>query len=76
MKSVILNIEFASDGIVVEFDGGTRCYYSANFLLASTDQSTNCAFLDHDPTPEETRLRHPDLTFSALAAQILPYQNN
>ncbi len=76
MNHVIRNIDFVSDGILVEFDGGQRCYYSADFLIASSNASTNCTFLDHDPTPEETRLRHPDLTFSALAAQILPFQNN
>jgi len=76
MKQVILHVDFASDGLLIEFESGTRCYYSADFLLANANQALNCTFLDHDPTPNEIRLRHPDLTFSALAAEILPYQRD
>ncbi len=76
MNQIIRNINFVSDGILVEFDGGTHCYYSADFLLANAGSPTNCTFLDHDPTPHDTRLRHPDLTFSALAAQILPFHQD
>jgi hypothetical protein len=51
MNRVIEAVEAVSDGVVVEFQGGTRCYFSAEFLLQNIDHGSNRIFLDYDPTP-------------------------
>jgi hypothetical protein len=57
MNPVIKTIQAVSDGIVVEFHGGIRCYFSAAFLLQNVNRGSNHIFLDYDPTP----LAFPDL---------------
>jgi hypothetical protein len=57
MNRIIKETEAVSDGIVVEFAGGIRCYFSANFLLQNVNRGSNRVFLDYDPTPAEI----PDL---------------
>ena len=38
-----------SDGILVEFDDSTRCYYPGAFLLGQTGDGSNLTFLDYYP---------------------------
>jgi hypothetical protein len=51
MNRLIRETSVVSDGIVVEFQGGVRCYFSADFLLDNMNRGSNCVFLDYDPTP-------------------------
>jgi hypothetical protein len=51
MNRLIRETGVVSDGIVVEFQGGLRCYFSADFLLDNINRGSNRVFLDYDPTP-------------------------
>ena len=51
MNRLIRETTVVSDGIVVEFQGGVRCYFSADFLLDHINCGSNRVFLDYDPTP-------------------------
>jgi hypothetical protein len=53
MNSSIEAIEAVSDGILVEFQGGVRCYFSAEFLLDNINRGSNRVFLEYDPTPNQ-----------------------
>lgn len=71
MNRLIRETAVVSDGIVVEFQGGLRCYFSADFLLENTAYGSNRVFLDYDPTPAQrfkpsvipAALLNPDLSF-------------
>ncbi len=65
MSDIIQSIDTVSDGIVVEFQGGVSCYYSADFLLAHTASATNRVFLDYDPTP---RVPSSEVTLRSFAS--------
>jgi hypothetical protein len=51
MNRLIRETNVVSDGIIVEFQGGVRCYFSADFLLDNINRGSNRVFLDYDPTP-------------------------
>ena len=50
MDQPIRNVQMVSDGILVEFDDSTRCYYPATFLLDQAGEGSNQRFLDYDPS--------------------------
>ena len=50
MDHTILSTESVSDGIMVSFEGGVNCYYSAKFLMAHAGEGSNLIFLDSDPS--------------------------
>jgi hypothetical protein len=52
MNQLIRAVDVVSDGLLVEFQGGVRCYFSADFLLENLNQGSNRIFLDYDPTPK------------------------
>jgi hypothetical protein len=51
MHPMIQAIDAVSDGIVVTFVNGPRCYFSAEFLMANMNRGSNHVFLSYDPTP-------------------------
>jgi hypothetical protein len=53
MNRLIRETSVVSDGVVVEFQGGVRCYFSADFLLDHINRGSNRIFLDYDPTPSQ-----------------------
>lgn len=52
MNHLIHEASVVSDGIFIEFQGGLRCYFSADFLLEHINRGSNRVFLDYDPTPK------------------------
>lgn len=52
MNHLIHEATVVSDGVVIEFQGGLRCYFSADFLLENINRGSNRVFLDYDPTPK------------------------
>ena len=46
----ISRVLLVSDGILVEFASGVRCYFPAEFLLNHLADGSNQVFLDHDPS--------------------------
>ena len=51
MVRLIENVFQVSDGIMVQFQDGMSCYYSAGFLMESAGTQSNQIFLDYDPSP-------------------------
>ena len=68
MIEAIRNVTVVSDGILVEFDCGTTCYYPATFLQAHIGLESNQVFLPYDPTPMETFAAAPMPALVALQA--------
>jgi hypothetical protein len=69
MNRLIRETRVVSDGIVVEFQGGLRCYFSADFLLDHVDRGSNRVFLDYDPTPRQ-RFELPEMAGAILGRDI------
>lgn len=46
----IRSVALVSDGILVSFADGTRCYFPASFLEEHIGIGANQIFLDHDPS--------------------------
>jgi hypothetical protein len=65
MNRLIRETSVVSDGIVVEFQGGLRCYFSADFLLDNINRGSNRVFLDYDPTPSQ-RFEVPEMPAAIL----------
>jgi hypothetical protein len=53
VKQKIEGVHVVSDGIVVEFNGGTHCFFSADFLLDNIKADSNQVLLDYDPSASE-----------------------
>ena len=47
----IISVEPVSDGVLVTFEEGLSCYFSASFLWQQIGTGTNQIFLDYDPSP-------------------------
>lgn len=69
MNRLIHETSVVSDGIVVEFQGGLRCYFSADFLLDNINRGSNRVFLDYDPTPKQ-RFELPEVHGALLSRDI------
>ncbi len=69
MNRLIQKTNVVSDGIVVEFQGGLRCYFSADFLLDNLNRGSNRVFLDYDPTPGQ-RFELPEMPGAILNRDI------
>jgi hypothetical protein len=69
MNCLIHQTSAVSDGIVVEFQGGLRCYFSANFLLENLNSGSNRVFLDYDPTPRQF-LELPEIPAAVLNPRV------
>jgi hypothetical protein len=65
MNQLIHEATVVSDGVVIEFQGGLRCYFSADFLLDNINRGSNRVFLDYDPTPK-TSFELPDVPAAIL----------
>ena len=48
MDQPIRSVEIISDGILVAFSDGTRCYFPASFLLSQVGVGSNQVFLTYD----------------------------
>ena len=48
MDQPIRSVEVVSDGILVAFSDGTRCYFPASFLLSQVGLGSNQVFLTYD----------------------------
>lgn len=46
----VFRVCLVSDGIVVDFVNGTKCYFPASFLLESTTREGNQLLLGYDPS--------------------------
>jgi hypothetical protein len=69
MNRLIRETSVVSDGIVVEFQGGLRCYFPADFLLDHINLGSNRVFLDYDPTPRQ-RFEFPEIPAALLNRDI------
>ena len=50
MNFPIRKVDVVSDGILVEFDDATCCYYPASFLQSQIGVGSNQIFLNYDPS--------------------------
>jgi hypothetical protein len=69
MNRLIRETSVVSDGIIVEFQGGVRCYFSADFLLEHVNRGSNRAFLDYDPTPSQ-RFEMPEMPGAIISRPV------
>ena len=46
----VRSVSVVSDGIVIDFPDGTKCYYPASFLLEQIHNSCNQVLLSYDPS--------------------------
>jgi hypothetical protein len=69
MNRLIHETGVVSDGIVVEFQGGLRCYFSADFLLDHINRGSNRVFLDYDPSPKQ-RFELPEMPGAILRRDL------
>lgn len=52
----IHSVKLVSDGVLIDFEDGTYCYYPASFLRDHVDNGQTHLFLDHDPSVEDAYL--------------------
>ena len=50
MEQPIERVDLVSDGLLVAFSDGTRCYFPAAFLMSQVGLGSNQIFLDYDPS--------------------------
>ena len=46
----VKSVSLVSDGIVIDFPDGTKCYYPTSFLLGQIHNSCNQLLLGYDPS--------------------------
>lgn len=64
----IHSVTLVSDGILVNFDNGTNCYYPASFLLDNVENGVTHLFLDHDPSAQNLYMTGPGIADQAVAS--------